>query len=122
MRMVLLQTPSDGQNWVRDMYLRFPALREMSEVLTPTKPVGSIRLRLPWGEERSFLVPGAAPLNPWFDVTANDIDRASARDVIDRAFRDAHSRGIGVVGIDYGSEEISVRHVKYADFRDGGDD
>lgn len=106
--MVLLETTSDGQNWVRDLYLRHDSLRKMPDLLWPSKPMDSIRLLLPWGKERNFLIPAANPCNPVFET--------KARGATENAFRDAVAHGIGVIGVDYGREELSVRTIRYKDF------
>lgn len=88
----------------------YPFQRNMiARLLDPMKhPSDSIRLHLPWGEVRNFLVPAANAACPVFETKA----RAAASSAI----RDAVAHGVGVIGIDYGRDEISVTPVKYEDF------
>ena len=106
--MVPKEIPSDCGNWVRELHRWNAGKRRMSELLRPSKPMDSIRLLLPWGEERNFLFPAANPYNPVFET--------KARGAMKNTFRDAVAHGIGVTGVDYAREEFSVRTIRYKDF------
>lgn len=54
----------------------------------PDKPQDSIRLRLPWGEDRNFLVSAANPRNPVFESKARGVDWTSCESSVARTYCD----------------------------------
>lgn len=69
--MLILSTPTESMSWLRDLVVPGRIYPFGGDVLMrPRRPMDSIRLRLPWGKERNFLVPAADPYNPVFETIA----------------------------------------------------